>query len=574
VGRTEVTQGQWLAAGGTVPSQYYPCGLSCPVENLDAYAAAAYANWLSERAGLQRCYTFSPTNWDRTVSNWADGDHDAGGVTMTSMTSWGPACEGYRLPTEAEWEWLARAGTTTATYRGDLQSPFDYSPQPNLEPVAWYGYNALASYAGCLSITLSGRTQCVGPQPVGNRLANAYGLRDVLGNVWEWTADAYGTTHPAGRDPMVPGSSPKALRGGSFANFAGLCRAASRFSYDAFQRSGSVGFRLVRSVAGATDLPLGAHCARQATCGSGACSTGVPEIAHRRCLPVALPGTSGGAIEFGYVPPTPSGGFSQGSHTTEAGREADETRWTSTLTRAYYMGRTEVTQGQWKAATGGTNPACFQSTTGTSCGTANMNDGGPVENVNWWAAAAYANWLSENDGDASTTTCYAFTPGDWDQTVSNWASGSGTATEVVWRDVACSGYRLPTESEWEWAARGAVDSGTLYTTYYWGSTILGSYLWYASNASGRSQPVGITTPNAYGLRDMSGNVWERLWDWYGAYPTTGRTDYAGPASGTLRTTRGGSWADGAAMQRSADRGSDAQAAVSRIMGFRLARNVP
>jgi len=566
VGRTEVTQGQWKAAtGGTNPSCFQDTATaSCtaanannggPVEQVDWWSSAAYANWLSDQAGLDRCYTFTPSDWDRTVSNWSDGS-GSNGTAATAVAWSGHACPGYRLPTESEWEWAARgpvaSGTLTTAYFWGVAWNGDY---------LWSCDNA-----------------CDRSRPVGAKLPNSYGLRDMSGSVWERTWDRYGG-YPAGSRSDYTGALSgveRAVRGGSWGSDMAGTRSADRYLDNPGGQHTTFGLRLVRTAQGA-GLALGASCAANAECASGLCSTDAVDAGNRRCAPIELPSAGGGAMEFRYVPATPPGGFTQGSPTTESGRATNELQWQSTLTRAYYVSSTEVTQGQWKAATGGTNPSCYQSTTGTVCSTANANDAGPVEFVDWYSAAAYTNWLSANDGDPATTPCYTFTPANWEATVSNWADGDHDLNSVAVTDVswttgpACTGYRLLTESEWEWAARGPVASGTLASAFYWGAAVDTAYAWYALNADARTHTVGTLLPNAYGLYDLSGNVREWVWDWYDNYPTTPQTDYTGPSTGPTHVRRGGSFNNDGTTIRSAYRifgGS----ATHQSLGFRIARS--
>ena len=139
-----------------------------------------------------------------------------------------------------------------------------------------------------------------------------------------------------------------------------------------------------------------------------------------------------------------------------------------------------------------------------------------------------------------------------------------TSSNTNWDNATCNwnatGYRLPTEMEWMWAAMGAnkdaragaIDAEginrTGYTKGYAGSIEEGAaqeeiddYSWHRSNSSSKTHPVGEKLPNELGLYDMSGNVWEWCWDWYGAYPTGTQTDYRGAGSGSFRVYRGGSW---------------------------------
>ncbi|MBK8253135.1 MAG: formylglycine-generating enzyme family protein [Polyangiaceae bacterium] len=141
---------------------------------------------------------------------------------------------GARLPTEAEWEYACRAGTTTATWAGDLKKG-EEGTAPMLDPIAWYWGNS----------NLGGKRST---QPVGLKLPNPLGLFDMLGNVLEWCSDRYGPYDPrALRDPTgAPAGTRRVLRGGSWYGGARFVRAAYRNAYDPALEFESVGFRLVR----------------------------------------------------------------------------------------------------------------------------------------------------------------------------------------------------------------------------------------------------------------------------------------------------------------------------------------
>ncbi len=188
-------------------------------------------------------------------------------------------------------------------------------------------------------------------------------------------------------------------------------------------------------------------------------------------------------------------------------------RHTVTISQAFYLGVHTVTQGQWEAVMGD-NPSSFK------------GKNRPVEQVSWRDVQEFIRRLkAQEDG------------GD--------------------------GYRLPTEAEWEYACR----AGT--TGDYAGD--LDAMAWYSDNSGGETHPVGRKAPNAFGLYDMHGNVWEWVADWYGDYPSGAVTDPKGPESGSDRVVRGGGWYGPARYARSADRDDGAPGLRVSNLGFRLVR---
>ena len=205
----------------------------------------------------------------------------------------------------------------------------------------------------------------------------------------------------------------------------------------------------------------------------------------------------------------------------------DERQHTVEITKGFWMQETEVTQAQWEAVMG-SNPSHFK---GSSL---------PVETVSWSDVEGFLEKLS--------------------------ARGGGR-------------YRLPTEAEWEYAAR-AGSTGPFgfvcddYTIANCGSSAacLEPFAWYGRNSNGTTHRVGSKRPNAWGLYDMSGNVWEWVWDWYWEYETGTVQDPRGPRDGKYRVLRGGSWPNVARNLRTTDRGGYVPTGRKNSIGFRCARD--
>jgi formylglycine-generating enzyme required for sulfatase activity len=235
VDRVPITRQEWRALMPDDPSQFPGSGPEGPMERMSWCAVHAFANARSRRDGAQEVYALSEPY--RGAGREFDCDSALRGLGV----------EGWRLPTEAEWEYFARAGTTTMTWLGDFDASRDElgdlpgGELPLLQRIAWGDHNSRATYPGAFE----GRR---GPQPVGLLEPNPWGLYDVFGNVMEWCQDAGSDTPPPERvDPLVEGprGSTRVFRGGSWMGSPSELRAAHR-AFNSTGGGGLLGARLVR----------------------------------------------------------------------------------------------------------------------------------------------------------------------------------------------------------------------------------------------------------------------------------------------------------------------------------------
>ena len=426
-----------------------------PAINVTWYDAVAYANWLSERDGFTPAYCVSDS-----------------GVT------WNLASDGWRLPTEAEWEYAARGGPHSRLTLHAGGRPDEISS------IAWVATN-------------SNRMT----QPVGGKNPNELGLYDMSGNVWEWCwdwYDSYRRTPEIGPTGARDGTY-RVVRGGSWNDPAAHSTVSYREPASPESRSSTIGFRLARS--------------------AGPARRGSEPFEHA-------------AIRV------EGGEFLMGNDSATWGNEIPVRRVT---VDPFYMKNSVVTVAQYREFANQTGRP-FPELPG--CAT----DMHPIVNVTWFDATVYAVWLSLRDG---LTPVYYVE----DQ-------------ELKWNRDA-DGWRLPTEAEWEYAARGGpIHGGTRYP----GSDHADLVGWHRRNSGGGAQRVGLLLPNELGLYDMSGNVAEWCWDLYREYPADSESNPAGPDEGSLRVTRGGSWFFSSVSSTVTARDYEIPSFGSARIGFRLVRS--
>ena len=398
----------------------------------------------------------------------------------------------YRLPSEAEWEYACRAGSTT-------------DDSGNLAAVAWYGNNSGKTYLDATALWPTGQSN-YGQQilrngnqahPVGTKRPNAFGLYDMLGNVYEWCQDYYHPDYvgaPADGSAWLSGGEQKTrvLRGGSWYLTGIFARPSARMYYSPEISRSHYGFRVVATP-------------RTQTVSDNSSA----DNSISKSTPITVVRDKVG-IDLVLISP---GSFLMGS----TGGPDETPVHRVTINYPFYIGRYEVTQAQWQDQMGN-NPSYFKDC-GGNC---------PVEQVSWNDAQAFISKLNSlKDGFK---------------------------------------YRLPSEAEWEYACR----AGT--TGDFYGADV-NSIAWYSLNSSGKTWAVGGKNPNAFGLYDMAGNVFEWCADLYhrnySGAPVDGSAWFSG-GDPTYRVLRSGSWYFGADLLRSAyRRGGSPDLRTNRI-GFRLA----
>ena len=413
---------------------------------------------------------------------------------------------------------------TSGSYRLPTEAEWEYACRAGTRTAYFFGDNITENDANYTDSKIRGLVT------VGNYKPNAFGLYDMHGNVWEWCED-WQKYHPPGAltDPKGPTTGDfRVLRGGSFGDIALNARSSFRYRYTPSGRLVFFGFRLasaadIKTAVAAPIVPKSDPAVVMHAIGNilvapfteAKAKEVQKEVAKSLQKEAEDKEDLGQGIKLEMVL-IPAGKFKMGSPASEKGRDDDETQHDVTLTKPYYMGKYEVTQEQYEVVMGN-NPS------------SNKGAKLPVTNVSW------------NDCQEFIRKLNAKTNG---------------------------GYRLPTEAEWEYACKAGTS-----TAYSFGDKITPKDANYYDSKIDKPVAVGSYKPNAFGLYDLHGNVWEWCEDWKADYQAGAITDPKGPVTGAYRVLRGGSFDSVVSLARSSNRNNYAGSPTYRsdFYGFRLAR---
>ena len=499
--------------------------------------------WILTMGNVGPCY--DDVNFPVVGVSWNDCQEF---IAELNELGFAPAGARFALPTEAQWEYACRAGTTSPFFWGDSLN----GDKANCNGSSPYGTDAKGEYSR-------------GVKPVGSYAANPWGLYDMHGNVKEWCEDIYEFVDYPSDAPMPRKGVYRITRGGGFYDVARDCRSASRsyglveIAKDSMNQlppgTGAVGFRIVlvplteetsqeettpgeeptapaEEPAAAEEESVGAADEAETPAEEPAAPTEEPatpaeewtaSFAGQEAGDLRVIEINGVSYRFRWQPP---GAFKMGSSGHEIYRSPEERPHDVTLTQGFWALETEVTQSMWESIKGD-NPSRFKG--------ADL----PVESVSW------------ND-------CQEFVAKLNDLGVAPADASFALPTEAQW-EYAC---RADTTTAFSWGLALDGDKANCQGVVPYGKALAGTYL-------GKTTPVGSFEPNPWGLFDMHGNVAEWCRDGFEDYSFDPATDPSGPDNSPYRVMRGGGWFHHPRLCRSAARGFLGENSRNGVVGFRV-----
>ena len=501
----EVTQAEYKAIMGTWPDEsvvdveQIGVGDNYPVYYVNWFDTLVYCNKRSINEGFTPCYTIDgstdPDDWGEVPTSPDDDNLNAWFNATCDFQA-----DGYRLPTDAEWEYAARGGNGLTGFQ------YKYAGSNSIDMVAWCSENS------------SGTSH-----EVKLKQPNDLGLYDMSGNLWEWCWD------DSASDNLI---NYRKNRGGNWYDGTDGCMLSYRNNYYSYERMSNIGFRIVQTATAQSQGDVYSQ---------GISLNG--KIYDKTSEVVVVPSGTVSQIAM-----TDNGSWSSYCKDEDTRKQGVFLKDRKVQLSPFAMSQFEVTQELYKTVIG-LNPSNFQ----TGVADSEVQELRPVECITWYDAVNFCNELTKLTMGENHCV-YTITSISYDET------NSYITDATVSLDLLKKGYRLPTEAEWEFAARGGDPESDVWEYAYAGvqkttdpfeiiegkeatvDLILENYSWELNNSADNTHEVGKKLPNTLNIYDMVGNVKELCNDWFSENISLENVENPiGADYGTVKIEKGGSY---------------------------------